>query len=151
MPPYFEYTEDDWEVAGRTLFGEARNEPFEAQVAVAWVIRNRAAKPGWWGRGVTGVCLHDRQFSCWNDGDPNRDVITAVKPANSKFRRALSIVGLVMSGDLEDPTDGATHYWTTAKPPYAKTWPPTWAGTLKTTGTHGAHVFQREFREGEHA
>ncbi|MGH3756111.1 MAG: cell wall hydrolase, partial [Pseudonocardiaceae bacterium] len=68
----------DWEVMGRTLYGEARGEPFDGLVAVAWVIRNRAESPRWWGRDVKGVCLHPLQFSCWNETDPNRKIITNV-------------------------------------------------------------------------
>ena len=36
----------------RTLWGEARGEGRAGMQAVANVIRNRAARPGWWGRSV---------------------------------------------------------------------------------------------------
>lgn len=37
------------------------------ELAVASVIANRAAKPGWWGRDIRSVCLAPAQFSCWWD------------------------------------------------------------------------------------
>lgn len=141
----------DWDIAGRTLFGEARGEPFLAQVAVAWVIRNRAERPSWWGRDIQGVCLKDKQFSCWNDSDPNRERITTVTQDESRFRLCLGIVALVLSDDLSDPTDGATHYYTTAKPPWSNVWPPVWAHSLKFTRIIGAHQFLRDFKPEEHA
>lgn len=146
-----EHSKADWDIAGRTLFGEARNEPFLAQVAVAWVIRNRAERPSWWGRGVQGVCLKEKQFSCWNNSDPNRERITTATQDEEKFRRSLAIVALVLHGDLEDPTDGSTHYYTTARPPWANQWPPVWAKALKFTKVIGAHQFLREFRPEERA
>ena len=33
----------DMDVAARTVYGEARGEPDEGKIAVAWVIRTRAA------------------------------------------------------------------------------------------------------------
>src|SRR5512134_3045692 len=60
---------DDLSVMARTVYGEARGEPHEGRLAVAHVILNRARAGGWFGAGVSEVCL---QFSCWNPGDPNR-------------------------------------------------------------------------------
>lgn len=54
----------------RTLWGEARGEPIEGQVAVAWVIRNRADGARFAGQllgregAVAHVCLTLWQFSC---------------------------------------------------------------------------------------
>src|SRR5690606_28151479 len=48
---------------------------FLDMVAVGAVIRERVLRPGWWGTDWQSVCLKPWQFSCWNEGDPNRDVI----------------------------------------------------------------------------
>lgn len=149
MAQPFPATHADWEIAGRTLLGEARGEPFEGQIAVAWVIRNRAEKPSWWGGTVSEVCLKPSQFSCWLDGDPNKSVIEAVTPQLATFRRALGIAALVLSGDLPDPVDGATHYFTSIRPNIDTSWPPVWARSLKQTARIGAHVFLREWRTSE--
>ena len=42
----------------------------------AWVIRNRADNPRWWGNDITDVCLKKYQFSCWNHNDPNYPRLT---------------------------------------------------------------------------
>lgn len=65
-------TRDDlWDFA-KTIWAEARGEPLEGQIAVANVILNRARQGGWWGDDVVKVCRKPKQFSCWNNGDPNR-------------------------------------------------------------------------------
>jgi spore germination cell wall hydrolase CwlJ-like protein len=137
-------TAEAWEIAARTVYGEGRGEPFEGQVAIAWVIRNRAERPGWWGRDVGQVCLKPSQFSCWLATDPNRDVITAVTAENPAFRRCLGITALVLSGDLEDPTEKSTHYITLDRPEWASMWPPKWAGSMHKTVVIGGHQFLSE-------
>ena len=137
-------TAEAWEIAARTVYGEARGEPFEGQVAVAWVIRNRAERPGWWGRDVGQVCLKPSQFSCWLANDPNRDVITSVNPDNPVYRRCLGIAALVLSGDLEDPTEASTHYLTVDRPEWAVAWPPKWARDMRKTVVIGGHQFLSE-------
>lgn len=151
MSQPFPATHADWDIAARTLLGEARGEPLDGQVAVAWVIRNRAERPSWWGGTITDVCLKAWQFSCWSDGDPNKELIEKATPAQPAFRRALGIAALVLSGDFADPTDRATHYFTTQRPALDTPWPPVWARTLKDTVHIGAHTFMREFRVGEQA
>jgi spore germination cell wall hydrolase CwlJ-like protein len=96
-----------------------------------------------------GVCLKPKQFSCWNDDDPNADIIRAVTTDNGRYRRSLGVVALVLYGDIPDPTDGATHYHTADRPAGVSTWPPVWAKAMKVTALVGAHVFLREFRGGE--
>ena len=115
------------DVLARTLWGEARGETFDGQVAVAWTIRNRADKPGpdWWGDSVTEVCLKARQYSAWNPNDPNRPKLEAASVADPAFLRARGIAHLVLSGDLKDPTAGCTHYHTDdVRPPWAAGKPP---------------------------
>lgn len=149
MASPFPISEEDWYVASRTLYGEARGESWDGQVAVAWVIRNRAERPQWWGTTVSEVCLKKFQFSCWLDSDPNKVRIQAVTPAEPHFRRCLGIVALVMSGDLFDPTNKATHYFTAAPPNSDQAWPPPWSMKMHQTARIGAHVFLREWLPSE--
>ena len=37
------------DLLARTVWGEARGECFRGKLAVAWVARNRAEHPRWWG------------------------------------------------------------------------------------------------------
>lgn len=99
------------DIVARTLWGEARGEPFLGLIAVAHVIRNRAARPGWWGVDVETVCLKPQQFSCWNKGDPNYPYLAGFKaiPAREYVRCREAAIA-VLDGLEADPTRGATHY-----------------------------------------
>ena len=97
-----------------TVLGEARNQPYQGQVAVAQVVRNRMDEKGF---SVADVVLHPWQFSCWNPEDPNKlfllEVIAKqagnVQPGlwESCLQAAESALG---SPREVDPTGGATHY-----------------------------------------
>lgn len=131
----------DIETLARTIYGEARGEPFIGQVAVAWVVKNRVGRKGW-GNTIADVCLKPLQFSCWNMNDPNRAKILAADLDMPKFQRAFGIACLVVCGDdLDDPTGGADHYHTIARPKVSVTWPPRWARDMTVTAIIGAHRF----------
>ena len=142
MSDYRKATFDDLMIAAQTLYGEARGEPRESQAAVAWVIRNRAMAPKWWGRGVREVCLKPYQFSCWNKLDPNRE---RIERANLGQIAPLYEVVLAVftAAQVSDPTGGATHYHTIAEPAGRTQWPPHWATRLTETARIGAHVFYK--------
>ena len=55
-------SDSDLMIMAKTIWGEARGESHNGQVAVAWVIRNRAERGGWWGNTIREVCLKDQQF-----------------------------------------------------------------------------------------
>lgn len=97
---------EDVLIAARTVFGEARGEPYEGQKAVAHVILNRARKEG----SVAVVCLRPKQFSCWNVGDPTRERMVTVTTDDPKFRTAIR--AFLDAVDELDFTGGATHYAT---------------------------------------
>ena len=65
-------SDNDLMIMAKTIWGEARGEGRNGQVAVAWVIRNRAERGGWFGNTIREVCLKDQQFSCWNNNDCNK-------------------------------------------------------------------------------
>ena len=60
------------EIVLQTISMESANQPFSGQVAVASVIINRARKAG---KSLEWVVLRPRQFSCWNENDPNRSLV----------------------------------------------------------------------------
>lgn len=96
----------------RTIWGEARGEGRAGMQAVACVIRNRAARPGWWGRSIAEVCLKPAQFSCWLADDPNRRKLDAVSEDDAAFTVARELAAAALAGILADYTFGATHYHT---------------------------------------
>ena len=117
----------------RTLYGEARGERVLGLEAVAAVILNRARRARlrgryWWGSTIEEICRRPWQFSCWNNNDPNRMKIEAVGVDNKVFQTCVRVAERAIRGDLEDPTDGATHYhtmgvlppWTRGRSPSAK-------------------------------
>lgn len=140
-----QYDEHDLVTLARTLWGEARGEPDDGKAAVAWVIRNRASRAGFAG-GLVGksgavakVCLAPWQFSCWNEGDPNRAKLLTLSDDRCEHERAIALA--VLEGDIADPTHGADHYHTIARPGWAQQWPPSWAAAMRETARFGGHVF----------
>lgn len=125
------------DLMARTIYGEARGEGENGMQAVANVIMNRVNAGAWYGRTVEEVVKKPRQFSCWNDGDPNKKVIETVNSGNSIFARALQIAKNAYYGKIQDLTLGATHY-------HAANIVPTWAGDLIQTIKIGSHVFYKE-------
>ena len=123
------------DVVARTLYGEARNVDLMGLVAVAWVIRTRVAIGGWWGDTLTGVCRKPKQFSCWNEGDPNRTKVVGARLGDPSFHRCCAVATLVLLGEYEDPTHRATHYYN----PDVVT--PGWAEAMETTVVIGRHQF----------
>jgi N-acetylmuramoyl-L-alanine amidase len=128
----------------KTLWGEARSEGYQGMLAVAWVIKNRASRPSWWGDTITEVCLKPSQFSCWNSDDPNRRLLDNLTIDDDQYLIAVGIAHLVVAGVLSDPTNGATHYFTKRKPVWAKVWPPAWSTEMPQVAEIGRHVFFRD-------
>jgi N-acetylmuramoyl-L-alanine amidase len=125
----------DIDILARTICGEARGEGDIGMQAVANVVLNRVAIGGWWGDTVTNVCQKPYQFSCWNQNDTNRAIIEALDESKSIFRDAFNIAAKVMSGELPDITNGATHY-------FAKGIAlPEWAQDKTPCATIGHHIF----------
>lgn len=109
------------DVLARTIYGEARGEKVRGQEAIAAVVINRlaAAREGrrWWGATVVEICRAPFQFSCWNEGDPNRLLIERVPEGDAVFQICRRIARRAITGGLIDPTRGATHYHTRSVTP----------------------------------
>ncbi len=136
----------DREAVILTVYGEARGEPVEGQLAVINVIINRAFL-----RKLTPkeVCFQRLQFSCWNKNDKNFPILkelaeqTVVEDLPDK-RELLQIGYLfdgVMKNILEDNTNKADHYMTTSL--FKSDKKPSWAKNPKFTKAIGAHTFMR--------
>ncbi len=125
------------EVLTKTIYGEARGERQPGMEAVANVIINRAKNPGWWGRDVVSVCLKPKQFSCWNEDDPNRRVLEHNLSGDIVYRLCEQIARRALAGQLPDHTNGATHYHT-------KSVQPRWAEHLVPCADIGHHLFYKE-------
>lgn len=124
----------DLEIIARTIFGEARGEHYEGQQAVCSVIFNRVKKPRWWGHDARSVCLHPFQFSSWNEGDPNRAILIALKDDEPIYGQCLSIAAAGIAGTLLDLTNDADSYRRIGTPAR-------WAEGLTPVANIGHHEF----------
>jgi len=97
----------DLQVFAKTLDGEAGNQGYEGQQAVANVIMQRVKMQWQHEATVRGVCLHPSQFSCWLPG-PDRDRIMA-----STDPQCLEIAQLAMDGNLPNIVEEADSYCVT--------------------------------------
>ncbi|MCB1502348.1 MAG: cell wall hydrolase [Bauldia sp.] len=121
----------------RTLYGEARGEPREGIEAVANVILNRVLSNRY-PNTIAKVCLQRLQFSCWNDNDPNKKIISKLMPGdNPVFDMVLAIATRAVLGGLPALVVGALHYHAKqVKPNWVKNSP---GATL--IATIGSHLF----------
>lgn len=134
-PPPDPYLTKKIDTLARTLYGEARGEGFEGMAAVACVVINRVSAPCWWGSDIISVCRKYRQFSCWNENDPNLEVIRKVDGSYLIFSVALQIAESAIKGKLKDKTGGANHYYRQGTPE------PDWAKGKTPVAKIGNHLF----------
>lgn len=119
----------------RTVYGEAGNEPTEGQRAVASVIRNRAADGNYGGTSIPGVVLAPNQFEPWNGG-PAKQRMLALSPDDPKYKAIGDQVDAAYFG-ANDPTEGATHFYSPAGQAALGRPAPSWAkGETTEIGGH---------------
>jgi hypothetical protein len=127
-----------------TMWGEARNQGVEGMRAVGHVIHNRwvARRNGAY---VTDTVSAAWQFSCWNQGDPNRAAMLNIEalPKHGEDYRlwlvAKRVAGEILSGRSADPTGGALFYHTKAVQP-------AWSRGVASVTQIGSHLFFRAAR-----
>lgn len=90
----------------RTIIGEASNQPDEGQAGVAYSILNRL-KAGSFGNTAADVILAPKQYEPWTTRSRELLSIPRESPA---YQRAYGIAQGAVSGEIPDPTDGATHF-----------------------------------------
>ena len=121
------------DILARALWGEARGEGVAGMVAVANVIMNRVADRRW-PNSIRGVVLQPRQFSAFNDGDPNKALALAADLSTPLFPEAPAIAAAAIKGELADLTSGANHYFNPSVQP-------DWAAYMERVASIGRHVF----------
>ena len=115
------------------VWREARGEGPDAMLGVAWSIRNRVLRPGWWGHSWMSVILMPLQYSSFNHNDPNATKWPSEE--SPTFTDCLIAANKVYTFDLQqaplvpDPTGGATHYFDASLDHN----PPTWAKEMTKT------------------
>lgn len=130
-------------VMALTMWGEARSHGKFGMMAVGHVINNRAKmnKKMFGGNKIVDVAKKNKQFSCWNDNDPNIQKMNKIESYKDRFplsykrwQEALDLSEKILNGELPDPTNGATFYHTTEISPY-------WAPKMKKIKEIKNHVF----------
>lgn len=132
---------NDIDILARTIYGEARGEyggigRIASLIAVGNVVMNRVKARGRYGRTIQEVCQKPWQFSCWNEGDPNRSVIIRDVIDDPIYALCREVAINVSREQWPDLTKGSDHY-------HASTIPvlPRWAATIKPSVCLGKHVF----------
>lgn len=127
----------DFDTAARTVYGEARGEPFAGMKAVAHVMLNRARKM-YRGKNLHEVCTAKWQFSCWNEDDPNREKLLAVDYSDTRFTKSVRALLEAIEEQVisYDPTKASLHYHVRNMSN-----PPNWAKGHKPAAIIGAHAF----------
>jgi len=101
----------DRELLARTLQAEAGNQGLPGLLAAGSVIVNRANSPNY-GDGLRGAILAPGQFSAWNSvtgyaGGEQGQNMSTMQPGQDAYATA----DRLLSGNYQDPTGGATHYY----------------------------------------
>jgi N-acetylmuramoyl-L-alanine amidase len=100
------YSAEDRDYLIRTIAFEAGDEPDEGKAAVAYVVLNRT-KSGRWGETIKEVVTRPWQFEPWMT---RRKEIGRLAPSDPRYKDASRIADAVLSGQIPDPTAGATHF-----------------------------------------
>lgn len=130
-----------------TIIGEARGEPIEGQVAVAWVIKNRLWHNPTKYKSYADVCFEHLQFSCWNDNSPEKgfmdDLVATILgdkfPEDRYLVQCRYIAEGVDANYIVDNTGGSLYYLT--KDLYFNEHRPNWAKASRNATQKGNQVF----------
>lgn len=124
------------------VFGEARNQSYEAKIAVACVMRNRvhANLRYMGGASYAGVILQPFQFSSFNFSDPNRGKLLRplLHEPRAVWEECYRAACAVYRDNCEDITDGALFYFS---PPLTQ--PPAAWGSVVFTAKYGDLQFYK--------
>lgn len=123
-------TDSDEILLARMIFGEARGCSEIERIAVGYTALNRVNDGKKWnGETIREVVLKPKQYSCFNERDPNRAKLMNPMSYEPKvFEDCLAIARNILNGDCSDPAKGATHYF---NPRYAN---PSWANRMNNIG-----------------
>lgn len=119
----------------RTIWAESRNQNLCGQIAVGFVALNRTIQdPATWGTTVSAVVRKKDQFTPWT-GKANRARLMALDVSDPSYLTATLAASLVLSGAVQDPTQGAVFFHTLTMVP------PRWARKAGKPVVLGHHVF----------
>lgn len=147
-------TLSDRELLTCTLFGEIRGQSTEAVIGVGSVIMNRV-HDGRYGRGLAGVVLRRKAFSCWWEVSKNRTEVLTMAGALCRlvrfptlamqlsYRRLFSLAPGIMDGSLRASGfhAGVLHYHAIPLN-QPERWPKWARGVTPIASIDGTHFFE---------
>lgn len=104
--PNADVSPQDRDIAIRTVYGEAGNEPKLGKEAVAWAMLNRKKQNP--GMSLSDVALAPKQFEPWG---MRGDELEGLDTNSPEYASAASAVDNVLYGGAKDPTGGADHFY----------------------------------------
>ncbi len=136
----------DLEALFLTIYGEGRGEPVEGQIAIGNVIKNRLSRAPL-NTTYKDICLADKQFSCWNENDPNYPLLIELgtilihgdSPKDIVLRQCVCVARGIKDDEILDNTHGALNYMTTQL--FHSNKRPAWAINAKVVKPIGNHSF----------
>ena len=118
-----EITEEDRRYLVLTVIGEAARQPWRGQAAVAHVILNRAVHGRFGGKKLKDVVTHKwkrkkksgrvvtiYEFEPWMHKKRREWLLSLTAENSALYRRIDRLVGLVLTGYISDPTNGALFF-----------------------------------------
>lgn len=131
-------TINDVSLLALVVWREARGEPREGKLAVAYSILNRVSRPGWWGADVPTVVWKKWQYSSMTD--PNDAQLAKlpspyVKAGWESWTECLEVALRAYLREEANPAPGADSYFADTIPP------PKWATQDKFVVKIGHHSF----------
>lgn len=121
-----------------TIWMEARGEGPDGMQAVAWSLINRHAAGKWYsGKTLADTCIVPFAFSCWNTGDPNRRAAMQLSGNEQILSDIAGYLQNAITGSVDDPTNGATHYIDNS------IMPPAWAQEATQCAQIGRLIFYK--------
>ncbi len=129
------------------VYGEARGEPDEGMLAVAYTAKNRAVKSS-----VCKVVLAPYQYSVFNDNPALRMAAMSLKVEPKQhniidkdgWNRSREAALIALENSIPDPTNGGTHYLAPIAMKALGYGTPNWAISYQKVAVIKNHVFFKE-------
>lgn len=119
------------------LFSETKD-PEDAK-AIAWVVKNRLARPKRFGATLEDVVYAPKQFSGVGSNEWSKITTNKLTDKEQKiYKKFLQIAGGVWTEQTDDPTSGADHYF---NPKLAN---PSWAKEMEKVLSTSSHDYYKE-------
>ena len=94
-----------------TVWREASNQSYDAKASVAFVIKNRADHPRWWGGNIVEVCTKPEQFTSMNSKTNDPNLRRWPDEGDLSFLECMDIVDGAAGGLIIPILSGADHYY----------------------------------------